>query len=118
MLDSEDTASLAAEPREFVDGSKPAISRQETGLGETRRKALLKQFGSLRRLRAATVDEIVEVPGVGRRTAQAVVDALAQGGSGGMAVNMSTGEILDDTPVPQRGPQPDPQPDRPPQEAP
>src|SRR4051794_12373149 len=35
------------------------------GLGETRRKALLKHFGSLRRLRAATVDDIVAVPGVG-----------------------------------------------------
>ena len=47
------------------------------GLGETRRKALLKHFGSLKRLSAATVDEIVEVPGIGRRTAEAVVAALA-----------------------------------------
>ena len=47
------------------------------GLGETRRKALLKHFGSLKRLRAATVDEIAEVPGVGPRTAAAVVAALA-----------------------------------------
>jgi excinuclease ABC subunit C len=47
------------------------------GLGEYRRKALLKHFGSLKRLRAAGVDEIATVPGVGRRTAQAVVAALA-----------------------------------------
>ena len=47
------------------------------GLGETRRKALLKHFGSLKRLSAATVDEVVEVPGIGRRTAEAVVAALA-----------------------------------------
>ena len=33
------------------------------GLGETRRKALLRHFGSLKRLRAATVEEITEVPG-------------------------------------------------------
>lgn len=47
------------------------------GLGETRRKTLLRHFGSLRRLKAATVEEITEVPGIGRRTAEAVVAALA-----------------------------------------
>ena len=44
------------------------------GLGEVRRKSLLKRFGSLKKLRAATVDEIAEVPGIGRRTAEAIVD--------------------------------------------
>jgi excinuclease ABC subunit C len=48
------------------------------GLGETRRKALMKQFGSLKRLRAATVEELVAVPGIGRRTAEAVLAAVAQ----------------------------------------
>ena len=47
------------------------------GLGEARRKALLRQFGSLKRLRAATAEEIAEVPGIGPRTAEAVVAALA-----------------------------------------
>jgi len=46
------------------------------GLGEVRRKALLRQFGSLKRLAAAEVDEIAAVPGVGRRTAEAVAAAL------------------------------------------
>jgi excinuclease ABC subunit C len=46
------------------------------GLGEVRRKALLRHFGSLKRLSAASVDEIVEVPGVGRRTAEAIITAL------------------------------------------
>ena len=46
------------------------------GLGETRRKALLRHFGSLKRLTAASVDEVMEVQGVGRRTAEAVVAAL------------------------------------------
>ncbi|HET8583659.1 MAG TPA: excinuclease ABC subunit UvrC, partial [Jatrophihabitans sp.] len=32
------------------------------GLGELRRKALLRRFGSLKRLRAASLDEIAEVP--------------------------------------------------------
>ena len=68
------------------------------GLGEARRKALLKQFGSLKRLRAASVEEIATVPGVGPRTAAAVVAALATGAGAptAPAVNMATGEILDD----------------------
>jgi excinuclease ABC subunit C len=47
------------------------------GLGDTRRKALMKQFGSLKRLRAATVEELIAVPGIGRRTAEAVLAAVA-----------------------------------------
>ncbi len=47
------------------------------GLGETRRKALLRHFGSLKRLKAATVDEVMEVPGIGRRTAETVQAALS-----------------------------------------
>ncbi|WP_405106312.1 excinuclease ABC subunit UvrC [Micromonospora sp. NBC_01405] len=46
------------------------------GLGEVRRKALLRHFGSLKRLAAASVEEITEVPGVGRRTAEAITAAL------------------------------------------
>ena len=48
------------------------------GLGDTRRKALMKRFGSLKRLRAASVDELMAVPGIGRRTAEAVLAAVAQ----------------------------------------
>src|SRR5687767_6737372 len=48
------------------------------GLGESRRKALMKQFGSLKRLRAATVEELTAVPGIGRRTAEAVQAAIAR----------------------------------------
>jgi excinuclease ABC subunit C len=46
------------------------------GLGEVRRQALLRHFGSVKRLSTATVDEITEVPGVGRRTAESIVAAL------------------------------------------
>ncbi|MGW4114500.1 excinuclease ABC subunit UvrC [Actinosynnema sp. NPDC004786] len=42
------------------------------GLGQTRKAALLKHFGSLKKLREASVEEISGVPGVGRRTAEAV----------------------------------------------
>jgi excinuclease ABC subunit C len=47
------------------------------GLGEIRRKALLRRFGSVKRLAAASLDEIAEVPGIGRRTAEAIMAALA-----------------------------------------
>ncbi|MDZ5442881.1 excinuclease ABC subunit UvrC [Micromonospora sp. 4G57] len=49
------------------------------GLGDIRRKALLRHFGSLKRLSAATVEEITEVPGVGKRTAEAIQAALDEG---------------------------------------
>jgi excinuclease ABC subunit C len=47
------------------------------GLGEVRRKALLRHFGSVKRLASATVEEIMEVPGIGRRTAESILAALA-----------------------------------------
>jgi excinuclease ABC subunit C len=73
------------------------------GLGPARRRALLARFGSLKRLRAAGVDEIAAVPGIGRQTAQAVAEAVAQRRAVS-AVNMATGEILDPEPSDQGGP--------------
>lgn len=46
------------------------------GLGETRRRALVTHFGSLARLREASIEELIAVPGVGAATAAAVVAAL------------------------------------------
>ena len=46
------------------------------GLGETRRKALVTHFGSVARLRQASVEEITAVPGIGAATAAAVLEAL------------------------------------------
>ncbi len=65
------------------------------GLGEVRRKSLLRRFGSLRKLRAATVEEIAEVPGIGPRTAEAIRAALGEAGGRGatVSVNTATGEI-------------------------
>jgi excinuclease ABC subunit C len=63
------------------------------GLGEVRRKSLLKRFGSLKRLRAATVEEIAEVPGIGTRTAEAIVEALQQQARPTVSVNTATGEL-------------------------
>ena len=65
------------------------------GLGEVRRKTLIKHFGSLKKLRAATADQIAEVPGIGPATAAAIAEAVAQQRAGGqtVAVNTATGEI-------------------------
>jgi excinuclease ABC subunit C len=64
------------------------------GLGEVRRKSLLRRFGSLKKLRAATVEEIADVPGIGTRTAEAIVSALgSQTGRQTVSVNTATGEI-------------------------
>jgi excinuclease ABC subunit C len=46
------------------------------GLGEHRRKALVTHFGSVARLKDASVEEITAVPGIGVTTANAVLEAL------------------------------------------
>jgi excinuclease ABC subunit C len=66
------------------------------GLGPTRSKALLKHFGSVKRLRAASVDDVAQVPGIGAATAQAIVEHLAGQPTGAPVVNTATGEVLDD----------------------
>ncbi|WP_184548343.1 excinuclease ABC subunit UvrC [Streptosporangium becharense] len=46
------------------------------GLGPARRQALIKHFGSVKRLREATAAQICEVPGIGPSTAETIVSAL------------------------------------------
>jgi excinuclease ABC subunit C len=65
------------------------------GLGEVRRKALLRQFGSVKRLKQATVDEIREVPGIGPALAETIQVTLHHPASQAVAaVDMTTGELL------------------------
>jgi excinuclease ABC subunit C len=68
------------------------------GLGDTRKQAILKHFGSLRKLRSATIDQICEVPGIGRKTAETIAVALAQAAPAAPAVNTATGEIMEEEP--------------------
>ncbi|WP_277068740.1 excinuclease ABC subunit UvrC [Saccharomonospora viridis] len=49
------------------------------GLGQVRKAALIKHFGSVKKIREATVAEIAAVPGFGTRTAEVVHAALAGG---------------------------------------
>jgi excinuclease ABC subunit C len=65
------------------------------GLGDARRKALLRHFGSVKRMRAATVEEIREVPGIGAALGATIHlrlnDLATQPAS---PVNVTTGEML------------------------
>ncbi len=74
-----------------------SVLDQVPGLGEVRRKALLTHFGSLRKLRLATVEEIAAVPGFGAKSAIAIKAALETQPQG-EAINTATGEILSDQP--------------------
>jgi len=66
------------------------------GLGETRRKALLRHFGSVKRVRAASPEELQEVSGIGPALAATIAAELVSAGTPAPAVNLMTGEILDD----------------------
>ncbi|MAS54544.1 excinuclease ABC subunit UvrC [Nocardioides sp.] len=69
------------------------------GLGEVRRKTLLKHFGSLKKLRAAELDELALVPGIGPQTAAAIKQAVAPSAGAAdslpttVSINTATGEI-------------------------
>ena len=67
------------------------------GLGDVRRKALLRHFGSLKRIRAATPEELQAVEGIGPALAGAIAAELSQQAPAAPAVNLMTGEVLDDT---------------------
>ncbi len=52
------------------------------GLGPVRRAALLREFGSVRRLRQASADQVAALPGFGDRLAASIVAALHDPGAG------------------------------------
>ena len=61
-------------------------------LGQVRRAALLKRFGSVAAIRRATVKEIAQVPGIGTRIAEVILSNLEMERT--PAFNADTGEIL------------------------
>jgi len=67
---------IAQHRRRRSKGMTASVLDDVPGLGPARKNALLKHFGSLKRLRAASAEEIASVRGMGERTAQAVVAAL------------------------------------------
>ena len=66
------------------------------GLGETKRKALLRHFGSVKRIRAASPVDLQAVSGIGPALAGTIAAQLSQGAPAAPAVNLMTGEVMDD----------------------
>ena len=53
-----------------------SILDEVPGVGPTRKKAIMKRFGSMKRLRAASEEDIASVPGVPGEVARAVFESL------------------------------------------
>jgi excinuclease ABC subunit C len=47
------------------------------GIGKQRKKILLKHFGSIKKIRAATHEELSRLPGINYRIARSIKDKLA-----------------------------------------
>lgn len=47
------------------------------GIGKTRKQAMLRHFGSLKKIRAATLEELSALPKMNRKAAEAVITALS-----------------------------------------
>jgi excinuclease ABC subunit C len=71
---------ITAHRKRRSKGMTTSVLDDVPGLGPARQAALLRHFGSVKRLRAASVEEIASVQGMGERTAAAVVAALAAPG--------------------------------------
>lgn len=67
------------------------------GLGESKRKALLAQFGSVKSIKAASAEELTGARGIGPSLAEAIVRHFTDdaGSATVPAINMTTGEILE-----------------------
>lgn len=74
--------------------SSSSVLDDIAGLGPARRKALLKHFGSVKKIRAATAQEIAEVPGIGPALAQSIAHELAKTDKN-VGINVTTGEIVE-----------------------
>ena len=64
------------------------------GLGPARRATLMKEFGSVKKLRAATEEQVRALPGFGPATARAVLEAVGSAPTREV-INTATGEITE-----------------------
>ena len=65
------------------------------GLGAIRRKTLIDHFGSTAKIRGASEDEIAALPGIGKKIAEHIAQALRDNPGALSGVDTATGEILD-----------------------
>ncbi len=65
---------FAVSRHRMLRGKRQVKSRLDDidGIGSMRRQALLKRFGSVKRIAAAEVDEIAEIPGISRKLAEMI----------------------------------------------
>ena len=78
-------------PREALADDDDLRAGRHPRPGRDAPQGAMRTFGSLKRLRAASADDIAEVPGIGPRTAEAIVVAAADRARS--AVNVTTGEV-------------------------
>ena len=77
--------------KSMVDSALDEIA----GLGPVKKKALLTKFGSLKRIKAASIDELMQVDGIGLKQAQEIYAVLNKIESTPAGFNATTGEIID-----------------------
>jgi excinuclease ABC subunit C len=65
------------------------------GLGPVKKKAVLAHFGSLKKVAAASIDELSMVPGIGPVQAEQIWQFLNQEIEQLVTVNTATGEIIE-----------------------
>ena len=68
---------------------------QVPGLGPSKKKSLIATFGSLKNVRAASLEELTTAPGIGSAIAEQIYQTLHIKNVQGVAVNVTTGEIID-----------------------
>lgn len=68
----------ALRSRDLTESALDAVR----GLGQARKRELLKRFGSAADVANRTIEELMEVPGIGRTTARRISEALTKGARG------------------------------------
>lgn len=86
---------IAYQRQKRAKGTTASILDGIPGLGSERKRTLLRHFGSVRKIRAATTEQLQEVPGIGPSLAAAIASSL-QEQPAGQRVDTATGEITGD----------------------
>ncbi len=76
IRDETHRAAITFHRKQRQKGSLTSMLDRIPGVGETRRRALLAHFGSMGRVRAATVEELSEVDGISSGLARTIYDAV------------------------------------------
>ncbi|MFT4147433.1 MAG: excinuclease ABC subunit UvrC [Micrococcaceae bacterium] len=65
------------------------------GIGPTKQRALLKHFASVKKLKAASLEQLQEVHGIGKVQAENIYSHFNSEKETAMLIDMETGEVLD-----------------------